>query len=594
MSWPEQKTEEICKIRKRRCSSSSSSSSSTLVFKYRFKNTPTWKMSTKSHSSNRSPSCSIAGGGSKGKEASVSVSVSVSARNHSQKLKNNMDIIEDKQELMKTQDFVSQISHSCLSDPDPCFNDSNSKKVEGDRVHRRRTSASSMRLGTGEANFHGNHCLIEIENPSNQGRTVRRKTKFMLKTRLKEVGNCLTTSKELIRVLNHVLAHEDNDQHRPSSISPLITALKSEMERAKARVDHLIKDQSLHGDEIEIVMKRFTEEKTAWKNRERARVRSSIASMADEIEIEKKLRRQAERLNKTIAKELAEAKISLSKAMKDLQRERRAKEIFEQICDELAKGIGEDRAQFEEFKKESAKVREEIEQEREMLQLADVLREERVQMKLSEAKYQFEEKNAAVERLKDELEAFLITQFRHENREEEDYSGKIKELEAYLKKINFGSVQEHLEGDEKIEEQECSEEDDSDLHSIELNMDNNNKSYRWSFVHGGSKRNSFEKDQINGRKSVSEKIQWGSICLNRKASNGSKNGEFVGRKSHESSERLEWERFTEVFEKEGDNGSAEKKNTKSGKCLRDILFPGFVEPNDDVGIAENVEMDEAS
>lgn len=127
MSWPEQKTEEICKIRKRRCSSSSSSSSSTLVFKYRFKNTPTWKMSTKSHSSNRSPSCSVAGGGSKGKEASVSVSVSVSARNHSQKLKNNMDIIEDKQELMKTQDFVSQISHSCLSDPDPCFNDSNSK-----------------------------------------------------------------------------------------------------------------------------------------------------------------------------------------------------------------------------------------------------------------------------------------------------------------------------------------------------------------------------------------------------------------------------------------------------------------------------------
>jgi len=53
---------------------------------------------------------------------------------------------------------------------------------------------------------------MQIENPSNQGKTARRKTKFMLKTRLKEVGNCLTTSKELIRVLNHVLAHEDNNQ----------------------------------------------------------------------------------------------------------------------------------------------------------------------------------------------------------------------------------------------------------------------------------------------------------------------------------------------------------------------------------------------
>lgn len=117
------------------------------------------------------------------------------------------------------------------------------------------------------------------------------------------------------------------------------------------------------------------------------------------------------------------------------------------------KGIGEDRAEVEELKKESAKVREEVEKEREMLQLADVLREERVQMKLCEAKYEFEEKNAAIQSLKHHLESYFITQLHHRQNHHQNpqtqtlhhFSSnkfdKIKQLEAYLKKINFGSSQ---------------------------------------------------------------------------------------------------------------------------------------------------------
>ncbi|KAJ4954435.1 hypothetical protein NE237_011218 [Protea cynaroides] len=77
--------------------------------------------------------------------------------------------------------------------------------------------------------------------------------------------------------------------------------------------------------------------------------------------------------------------------------------LMEEVCEALARNIGEDKAEVEELKRESAKVREEVEKEREMLQLADVLCEERVQMKLSEAKFQFEEKNAAVDKLRNEL-----------------------------------------------------------------------------------------------------------------------------------------------------------------------------------------------
>ncbi|XP_050941091.1 uncharacterized protein At5g41620 isoform X2 [Cucumis melo] len=450
------------------------------------------------------------------------------------------------------------------------------------RGHRRRRSAateSCLRIGNGEmvaggSNFHGNDCLtMEIEN-GNVGKTTRRKTKTTVKTRLKEVSNCLTTSKELLRVLHHILLHED---HLPSSTSSLISALKSELDRAKSRVDHLIKDQTFNMDEIEVVKKRLAEEKAAWKYRERARFGSAISSMAEEMEVEKKLRRQAERLNKSIAKELAEAKVSVSKAMKEVEREKRAKEILEQICEELAKGIGEDRAEFEELKKESAKVREEVEKEREMLHLADVLREERVQMKLSEAKYQFEEKNAAVERLKHQLQGYFVIGNEDQNAgENREYScnefEKIKELEAYLKKINFGSCQDTEKIGRKEENGDCSdeeeeEEEESDMHSIELNMDNNNKSYRWSFV---EKADNNQIQINNGRKSVSEKIQWGSICLNTSNNNT----------HQQNTNSFDWDTFSELFTRKNldelhDQLEEDDDNhqIKSVKCLRDILFP---------------------
>ena len=52
----------------------------------------------------------------------------------------------------------------------------------------------------------------------------------------------------------------------------------------------------------------------------------------------------------------------------------------------MAHSIKEDRVELEELKKESEKVCEEIEEEREMLRVADLLREERVQMRLTDAK----------------------------------------------------------------------------------------------------------------------------------------------------------------------------------------------------------------
>ncbi|TYI80416.1 hypothetical protein E1A91_D05G085900v1 [Gossypium mustelinum] len=271
------------------------------------------------------------------------------------------------------------------------------------------------------------------------------------------------------------------------------------------------------------------EEKAAWKRKERERTRDAIACVAEELEVEKKLRRQTERLNKKLGKELADINASLSKATKELKSEKRAKEILEQVCDELAKGMGEDRATAEELKRETAKVREEVEKEREMLHFADVLREERVQMKLSEAKHHFEEKNAVVEKLRNELATYLGTKIDGENGNGSPNLQRIKELEAYLKNINFGNCQAAKKdvdkGEVMVNGEECEADDsaDSDLHSIELNMDNNDKSYNWSYasgnrVEGESKRIPTIRKENKGTKSRSEKLSWGSICLERGSS----------------------------------------------------------------------------
>lgn len=391
-----------------------------------------------------------------------------------------------------------------------------------------------------------------------------------IKTRLKDVSSGLTASKELLKVLNRIWGIEE--QH--SSGITLISAIRAEVDRARVQVDQLIKEQCLNHSEIEYLMKHFAEEKAAWRRKERERIREAISCIAEELEVEKKLKRQTERLNKKLGKELAETKACLSNAMKELESEKRAKDIMEQVCDELARGIGEDRAEFEELKRESAKFKEEMEKEREMLQLADVLREERVQMKLSEAKYHFEEKNAAVERLRNELEAYLGTKKGKENGDMSPNFERIKELEAYLKKIQFGScengVTEENEGELANGEENDGDNDsaDSDLHSIELNMDNGSRSYKWSYAYDDQedrKRVSVDK-VFKGRKSI-EKIQWGNICFGRGSSN-------MEQSFHEHSGGIDRERLAEILSQTETDHADEIKQYRSIKSLRDHILSG--------------------
>ncbi|XP_011094278.1 uncharacterized protein At5g41620 [Sesamum indicum] len=449
---------------------------------------------------------------------------------------------------------------------DPSHSPTTSEKMDrsGTGSRRRRTPSISQRLTSADQNLgvldsisHASFMEIETRSrPQTSGGSV-----IGCRSRLKDVSNALMTSKELLKIINRIWAHAD----QPSSSMSLISALHAELERARLQVNQLIQEERSDKNEINYLMKCFAEEKASWRNKEQQAVEAAIGAIAGELEVERKLRRRLESLNKKLGNELAEIKSSFMKAVKDLESEKRAREITEQVCDELARNIDEDRAEAEKVKREAVKVHEEVEKEREMLELADKLLEERAQMKLSEARHQFEGKNSAITKLRKQLEVFLGPK-----------RDKNEDRVAYLSKSNMGSHQNVQEDDGEVEDAIDSKDGsaESDLHSIELNMDNNNnnnnKGYKWthtSAIDRDSRKLSVN-NEIKSRNSISGPVSRRNVSLQRSAS------EVVEWAIQGAGDGLERERFQEL-EKEAPRRSYfnETQKQKSLIGLKDHMLP---------------------
>lgn len=249
----------------------------------------------------------------------------------------------------------------------------------------------------------------------------------------------------------------------------VISALHSELERARLQVNQLIQEQPSDKKEINYLMRCFAEEKASWKKKQQQAIEAAIGSVAAELEAERKSRRRIESLNKKLRKELADMKLSFLNAVEELQSEKRAREITEEVCDELAKNIDEnDRAQVDKLTSESIESNQEAEKER--------------------------EKNSAISKMRRQLEVFLGTK-----RNKDDERGT-------------------LEDDSEVENAIYSKEEslDSDSHSIELN---DKKDYKWANACGiGHDPRRIPVDVIKARHSISGLASRRSASLQRSVS----------------------------------------------------------------------------
>lgn len=207
-----------------------------------------------------------------------------------------------------------------------------------------------------------------------------------------------------------VEARQIYNQMRPldqqGAVSAL-SALDTELEQAHLRIEELQAERNASKKKLEYFWRKVGEEKALWRSREHEKVRAFIDDIKAELNREKKARQRVEMINSKLVNELADAKLSVKRFMQDYEKERKERSLVEEVCDELAKEIGEDKARIEALKRETMKFREEVDEERRMLQMAEVWREERVQMKLVDAKVALEEKYSQMRNLIADLEDFL-------------------------------------------------------------------------------------------------------------------------------------------------------------------------------------------
>ncbi|KAI5077367.1 hypothetical protein GOP47_0007191 [Adiantum capillus-veneris] len=303
---------------------------------------------------------------------------------------------------------------------------------------------------------------------------------------LREEEDGSTLSCELVKVLNQIWSLEE--QYNDST--SLVASLRSELKKTRASIKELQKEQSSYHEDLEMMKKKLDDEKKMLQDRAEEAVLVAVKPLKEELEIERKSNIKLEVKHKKMSKEMSETRKTLTKTMQEFEREKKARELMEDVCDELAREIGEDKAQVEELKKQSAKYREEVEQERRMLQMAEVWREERVHMKLAEARFELEEKNAALDKLRSELEAFLRAKRSLDEGNNGDASKFVSSLEEAASSVVCAGDDELKQGshqpskntkapaDVLLDEKrsgigvgllEGEDSLDDDLHSIELN-----------------------------------------------------------------------------------------------------------------------------
>ncbi|KAL1197743.1 hypothetical protein V5N11_012396 [Cardamine amara subsp. amara] len=213
---------------------------------------------------------------------------------------------------------------------------------------------------------------------------------------------CLDTRDEVHQIYSNV---KQMNQH-VNAVS-LASSIELKLQQARACIEDLENEKRSQKKKLEQFLRKVSEERAAWRSREHEKVRAIIDDMKADINREKKTRQRLEIVNLKLVNELADSKLAVKRYMHDYQQEKKAKELIEEVCDELAKEIEEDKAEIEALKSESMNLREEVDDERRMLQMAEVWREERVQMKLIDAKVTLEDKFSQMNKLIGDLEVFL-------------------------------------------------------------------------------------------------------------------------------------------------------------------------------------------
>jgi hypothetical protein len=188
-----------------------------------------------------------------------------------------------------------------------------------------------------------------------------------------------------------------------------VSNLQVELQQTRDRVGKLEAERISAKKQLDHLFKKLTEEKAAWRKREHKKVQAILEDMKADLEHEKKNRRQLEKINIKLVDELKEVKMAANNLLQEYDNERKTRELTEEVCTKLVRELEEHKAEIEGLKQDSLKLRAEVDEDRKLLQMAEVWREERVQMKLVDAKLTLEAKYEELSKLQLDVEAIIAS-----------------------------------------------------------------------------------------------------------------------------------------------------------------------------------------
>ncbi|KAL2341337.1 hypothetical protein Fmac_009277 [Flemingia macrophylla] len=157
------------------------------------------------------------------------------------------------------------------------------------------------------------------------------------------------------------------------------------------------------------VSKNLEDKKVPWKCRECQQIKTTLHGLRDKLARERRSRERMEVLNAKLVHDLVIANSSTKQFMTNYKKEKKERKLVEEVCNELAMQVREDTAKLETLLSDSLKIYEEVEEEREMMEMVELWREERVQMKLLDAQFLLEDKYNQMVQLITFLQMFLIS-----------------------------------------------------------------------------------------------------------------------------------------------------------------------------------------
>ncbi|KAJ6818401.1 uncharacterized protein M6B38_405710 [Iris pallida] len=284
---------------------------------------------------------------------------------------------------------------------------------------------------------------------------------------VREGGYNLKTSTELVKILNRIWSLEE--QHA-STVSQ-VKELKAELKHARARIQELMYEKQIYSHDMDDLMKQIAEDKLIRKRKEQDKIKTAVQSIKDELEVERKLRTKSESLHRKLVKEISEVKAVLSKAIGDLDREREANHLLENLCDVIAEGVRNYELEVRKLQQKTVKENDH-KADRWVLHISEAWLDERLQMKMAEARGDVAERNTIMDRLHGQVVTFLQARQSNSSTKEIVFNNNVS-----LRRQSLESV--HMNGAASAPQD--AEDDDfiaSDKHCFELNLGaNENESH---------------------------------------------------------------------------------------------------------------------